>query len=502
SGQPIEDNAIIVRQAEWLKTQPAEPFNVLFQIHGLDPHRDTPVEILHTILLGVEKYAWHAFHSSTKPDAHKTFEARLQSADIKGLEVDNIRANYIIRFKNNLIGRHFKMLMQLTIFQVHDLVSADMFSLIRAVGDLGAILWYSEITDLEAYLADLSILIDNVLDAFTKLDPGRVIAKLKLHILTHLVEDIRNHGPAIRNHQAPSRDIAAKMIELERFRHIACGGYWETANGAVCASDEVQRFFQTSLKLQTYLGWVKPEKIQPGLIELCTGKQKRTVKWDDTTGSAAGDEVSHSFFRERTWNVGESVVATNGDLCKIGSWNTIIGRVSEILLESGTSTNGIVVIDRFDVAERRHPVFNMPMLIQKGTNSHYTTVISCYDINFAINVQHDCLTLCCPCSAVETIWQERRNTAIERQTVEHRPDPIFIVNMHALHNARRLREVLPRSLTEPVPIRSGQARQEFIAASARDLHKKQSARREEMSRKRKATREARQRDAQADQGGA
>ncbi|KAG9079195.1 hypothetical protein FRC06_007889, partial [Ceratobasidium sp. 370] len=257
-GKRVEDDAVIRNQVEWLRTQPAKPFNVLFQIHGLDPHRDTPVEILHTILLGVEKYAWYTFHSSTKPDAHKTFETRLQCADIKGLDIDPVRASYVVRFRNNLIGRHFKMLMQLTVFYVHDLVSADVFSLIKAVGDLGAVLWYSEITDLELYLADLSILINNVLDAFTKLDPGRVVAKLKLHILTHLIEDIRNHGPAIRysteifecyngvfrmcsllsNHQAPSRDIAAKMIELERFRHIACGGYWETANGAVCASEE------------------------------------------------------------------------------------------------------------------------------------------------------------------------------------------------------------------------------------------------------------------------
>ncbi|KAG8696511.1 hypothetical protein FRC09_008469 [Ceratobasidium sp. 395] len=518
----ITDDAVMAQQAEWLKTQPAEPFNVLFQIYGLDPHRDTPIEILHTILLGVEKYAWYAFHSSTKPEAHKTFEARLQSADIRGLEVDNIRANYIVRYKNNLIGRHFKSLMQLTVFQVHDLVSADVFSLIKAVGNLGAVLWFSEIDNLELYLTDLSVLINNVLDAFTKLDPARVIDKLKLHILTHLPEDIRRHGPAIRystevfecyngvfrmcsilsNHQAPSRDIAAKMIELERFRHIVCGGYWQTPDGAVCASDEVRQFFQASLHLQTYLGWVKPKEIQPG-------KYKRTVQWDDTTGSAAGDAVDHSFFRERTWNAAKSVVAINGDECAVGSWvvsthseSTIIGRILEIWLESESTANGIVVIDRFDVAEQRHSVLDMPMLVQKDTSDRYITVVSCYHIDFAINVQHDCLTLSCPCSAVETIWQERRNTMVERQKVEHKPDPIFIVNMHALHNARRLRQLLPRSLTKPVPMRSGQSRQDFLAESARELHKKQSARRAERDRKRKAAREARQRDAEAEGGGA
>ncbi|KAG8740924.1 hypothetical protein FRC10_003539 [Ceratobasidium sp. 414] len=151
-GQQVEDHVMVQEQSKWLQSQPALPFNVLFQIHGLDPHRDTPVEILHTILLGVEKYAWYLFHSSMKADAHKTFETRLQSANIMGLEMDPVQASYMVRFKNNLIGRHFKALMQLMVFQVHDLVSADLFSLIKAVGDLGAMLWYSEIMDLELYL--------------------------------------------------------------------------------------------------------------------------------------------------------------------------------------------------------------------------------------------------------------------------------------------------------------------------------------------------------------
>ncbi|KAG9088637.1 hypothetical protein FS749_002011 [Ceratobasidium sp. UAMH 11750] len=529
---------MIQEQSKWLRSQPSLPFNVLFQIHGLDPHRDTPVEILHTILLGVEKYAWHLFHSSTKADAHKKFETRLQSANISGLEMDPVRAGYIVRFKNNLIGRHFKALMQLTVFQVHDLVSADLFSLIKAVGDLGALLWYSEIMDLELYLSDLSILINNVLDAFTKLDPGRIIAKLKLHVLTHLIEDILNHGPAVRysteifecyngvfrmcsilsNHRAPSRDIAQKMIELERFRHIVCGGYWETSNGPACASVEVRRFFEASLKLQSHLGWVRDEKPEPGMylgdigiigahgykaesyilligkITLHSSKQAQTLKWQDTIGGKAG--IERMFFTERNWHVGESVKAANGDKCEVGSWivathsqATIIGRVQEILLDVDSGTHGLVTIDRFDVAEDRHSILGMPVLVQTNADICYTTVLSSYAIDFAVNVQHDCLTLHCPNSAIELIRQERRNTTLERQTVEHREEAIFIINMHALHNARRIREVLPRRLTEPVPLRTAQDRQDFIATSSRQLHARQAVRREEIARKRKAARE-------------
>ncbi|KAG9120930.1 hypothetical protein FRC07_003332 [Ceratobasidium sp. 392] len=463
-GQHVDDKAIMQAQSDWLRSQPSLPFNVLFQINGtpathnahvssslqpgLDPHRDTPVEILHTILLGVEKYTWYLFHSSTKPDVLKTFQTRLLCADVSGLEMDPVRAEYIVRFKNNLIGRHLKALMQLSVFQIFDLVSVDLFSLTKVVGDLGAMLWYSEIPDLDSYLADLSILINNVLDAFAKLDPNRVITKLKLHILTHLVEDIRNHGPAVR--------YATEVFEC-------------------------------------YNGVFRE-------ISLHSKKDRKTLKWQDTVGGKAG--TTGLFFTERDWLVGESVVAANGDECEVGSWvvashsqATIIGRVQEILLDADSGSHGLVTIDQFDVAEDRHRHLGMPVLVHTDGRVNNTTVLSSYTIDFAINVQHNCMTLGCPNSAVEFIRQERLNTTLERQIVKHRDEAVYIINMHALHNARRIREVLPRRLTEPIPLRSTQDREGFLATAARQLHERQRVKREETARKRKAARTARENEA-------
>lgn len=124
-----------------------------FSATGLDPTQDTPVEILHTVLLGINKYMWHNVTTSwSTNEPGDLFVVRLQSTDIDGLTVPPIRAAYIMQYKNNLIGKHFKTLMQTMVFHVHDLVTPGQFKLIKAIGSLGALLWVPEIDNMEEYL--------------------------------------------------------------------------------------------------------------------------------------------------------------------------------------------------------------------------------------------------------------------------------------------------------------------------------------------------------------
>jgi hypothetical protein len=123
-------------------------------------------------------------------------------------------------------------------------------------------------------------LIGNVLDAFALVDPSKIIDKMKLQVLPHLVDDIRRFGPAIRysteifecynaifrlcsvlsNHQAPSRDIANKFASMDRLKHMLSGGYWKEDGEWVHAGLKVRRVLHDDPFIQRHLGWVPHKK--------------------------------------------------------------------------------------------------------------------------------------------------------------------------------------------------------------------------------------------------
>ncbi|KAJ6602335.1 hypothetical protein B0H10DRAFT_2167291 [Mycena sp. CBHHK59/15] len=429
---------------------PGDHFNILLRVRGLDLHKDSPCEILHLILLGDDKYIWHETNSPWDKSKGDKFAVRLQSSSTNGLNLSS----------------------QLRAFHLHDdLFSKNLFDLWKALGGLGALLWFPEIRNRNQYLADVQVCIDNVLDIWALVDPARIMTKYKMHVLPHLPDDIRRFGPAIlfategfecwnsifrlcsilSNHQAPSHDIGVTLADMEHFKHQA--------------GPEVKAFLEKNKELQWQLGWMDKLKPKAGSIKLAARRTAVSAPWCNILGTLWTAELD-ARGAGKVWMMCKYVVSQAGDICMKDSFVFFkCKRICNILIPITASTThdqAVVVVRKFVVSTTRDLRLNIPVLsplpkiyLAKPEN-----------ILFFFNAQHDCYGLKCPAvTGTENVVQERNLTGRTQTAIN---TDIYIVNMHALHNAHLLRETLMRSLTAPIPyLLDHEAKHEELAALLR-----------------------------------
>ncbi|KAJ7208195.1 hypothetical protein GGX14DRAFT_365577 [Mycena pura] len=497
----------------WLDAQPGDKMNPLLDITGLDPSyrarrttnpsQDTPVEILHTVLLGVMKYIWHFMNTKQWSDADRCLLAiRLQSMDLSGLTVPPIRAAYMMQYRNALIGKHFKTLMQTLTLHVHNIGTPEQFVLIKSAGDLGTRLWIPEIDDMDLYLKDLEIAIANLLDAFDAVDPLRILVKIKLHLLAHLPDDIRRFGPAIRfsteifescnaifrscsvrsNRLAPSRDIARKFASMERVKHLLSGGFWLEPKKKVWvqAGAAARKILIDDPVFQRHLGWTPPQAIQCGVVRLPSEKKEPAVLWQSTKASSYWQDVLGTAPDPQSmWRLALTIVARNGDVVRRRSWvfarqsgEYILGRVAEILVGSET----LVTLERFICTNTLHVDYVWPV-VRRPHGTEITQddiasfiIVAPSDIQFICPVQHDCRHGQCKPAVAGKERQEREETTRDVSFIKHTDDDHYIMNMSGFHNFMELRRILPPSLTTLTPLHADrEAFHRETAVKAQDL---------------------------------
>lgn len=118
---------------------------------GLDPHQDTPVEILHVILLGVVKYYWRDAVARTKKD-HDVLIGRLSTFNTWGLNLSPLPGKTLVNYAGSLTGRDFRAIAQAAPFVLYGLLSDDQLEVWKALADLVTLVWQPEIHDIDKYL--------------------------------------------------------------------------------------------------------------------------------------------------------------------------------------------------------------------------------------------------------------------------------------------------------------------------------------------------------------
>ena len=243
--------------------------------------------------------------------------------------------------------------------------------------------------------------------------------------------------------------------------------------------------------------------------------------------------------------LGETVVAASGDICKIGSWvfcrlhlvrnrifpksrtdrlsrakestsdngqesthhPTMVGRIFKIVVTK--SHHEYIIVEAFHVSGSRDCRYGMPTMYARDDHDYpiiqpsvsydfpspRSPLIAFYqDISFVFNAQHDCEGGGCDYTTCNTSVQDRRATTKSEQRINHSAHNKFFINLHALHNAWRIREVLPRNLTQPMPYVDD--REEFHHKMARKLQKNNPQKRARAKEKAKDAREQKKRSKQ------
>ncbi|KAJ6542973.1 hypothetical protein B0H19DRAFT_865265, partial [Mycena capillaripes] len=477
---------------------------------GFDPTKATPIEILHTILLGIIKYIWHITHTPWSAEQKQTYALHLQSTSIDGLSIHPIRSAYITQYPGSLIGRQLKTLAQTNIFHIHGLVTDDQFMAWKAAGELSALLWVPEIRNLGQYRQDLQVAVANVLDIFATIDPSKIVTKIKYHLLVHADEDVVQFRPLIgvlteifesfnevfrfcsilSNHLAPSRDIALQLGDQEGLKHRLTGGWWPVGEDGKWerAGSGVRHFMAKHPILQKLLGWTEPNSTKPGEFKLVSVKRGEGSRKTFTLRStSAAQAVNFGLYDpESVWNKCSSVISESLDECLLGSWvfaasptaadsSMISGRISDILVDSGKVV--LVVLELFQILGTRDETFGMPVLVRRDSEITFSIVwakVFIQNIKFKFNVQHDCNSAKCEASGQRLCMQERVESDQIEKYIIHQPLDRFFINMHAFHNSHLLRATLPRDLVTPILLFPEQQAKHFELAA--NLREKQAGR--------------------------
>ncbi|KAJ3832688.1 hypothetical protein F5878DRAFT_495781, partial [Lentinula raphanica] len=437
----------------------------VWRIRGLDPHSDTPVEILHVVLLGFIKYLWRdVIENQIKKNPEKKAElaARLSCINVDGLGLDSsLPGKTLVDYYGSLTGSDFRKISQVAPFVLKDFVSKECFETWIALSKLVPLIWQPEIKDLDSYIVTLEHEIEQFLLYAAKWSV-RWFNKPKFHILVHLPAHIRRFGPAMlfatevfesynaiiraksihSNRLAPSRDIALAFAKQNRIRHMLSGGLF-LDRSCVTTNKQADQDFQ-DIQLSQQEHWVCVGKSVCDVISWSTdtvGKylgifEAPKPHWSNTQSGRRVPETALFTSPEKTqakFRQSKDVILVNGDRCMPLSYAACSAQACIPF-----ACDGISIVQVLEILRIKRPgalladsilveamiigtepsVYGMPSLKHSGKFFVVKpTVLQC-----TVNVQHNCYQNNCQVEQVRAVLQERERTGEVRGAIVHRGD--------------------------------------------------------------------------------
>ncbi|KIJ40620.1 hypothetical protein M422DRAFT_256592 [Sphaerobolus stellatus SS14] len=463
-----------------MKTFPKCIYSPVWCIKDLDPHADTPVEILHVILLGFVKYFWCDAVSRCKDKDKAVLMARLASASVEGLGIPPLAGKTLVTYAGSLTGRDFRALAQIAPFCLHDLVPEACVETWLALSRLVPLVWQPEIEDIDAHIKHLEVAIDHFLNCAVNWTP-RWFNKPKF-LLLHLPNHIHRFGPAslfategfesfnavIRgfsihsNRQAPSRDIGRGFAHGNHLRHMLSGGFFLPNFGEtiptvnkVQPSTEGWRSIaprpEILMRLRNFAleMFGMPIDDAQNQVGRCEGLSPER-EWQGLQANKANMNWMPPQATGTRYRAAKKFILKNRDACKNGSWiiyefkdqidgttNYHLGQVREIVNIVKPGINDInntadYVLLQTAGCDQYHPKYKMPRITLQPT----LLFIPFEFAKCTVNVQHNCLDNNCTIDYIHTVMQEREQSEEREMRLQHVKPRDLILNTGQMRDSQ------------------------------------------------------------------
>ncbi|KAF8180489.1 hypothetical protein K438DRAFT_1908238 [Mycena galopus ATCC 62051] len=402
-------------------TLPKITTSPVWGIKGLDPHMDTPVEILHVVLLGFVKYLWQdlvQLQLKTKEDKKDFLITRLSSLDVSGLGISPLAGRTLVKYSGSLTGRDFRFIAQVAPFVLYDLVSSECFETWQALSKLIPLIWQPEILDIEPYT---HIRRFEAFESFNAIIRGKTLAFAQGNRIRHLLSG----GLFLLNQSSSNSETPSPKFSANK-------NLWKSIGPGP------KHLVESPNTVTSYL-WINHKQIPAygmsysrPIHETLTGQH--TQQFSNVPG---------------TFRTCRNLTLNNGDVCIPGSFvivqpqdrvgETIVGCVDEIIQHVGSVNSHASLPDgvliRKGILLRGRPRYGMPSVITSGEwQLCQIDALLC-----TVNVQHNCMDNNCGPTASQPVYQERQRTNQTRAQIAHLNNPTdFVLNTAQMRDAKHL----------------------------------------------------------------